>query len=148
MVSFTDIHCVVDTHIVPQTNEQQEDIANTIIRVLELLDTRDGYREALAMDDHRALKRVIMVGGSVERGEKYGRMHTHFNLSIMHEGKFLLGEANARLSAWFNDNFPWPTRCFASVELLESSRAKNYNAKSGRVIDSVTADRGTASTSE
>ena len=148
MVRFTDLHCVVDTHITPRDDTEQEEVANILIEVLERLDTRDGYRAALAMDDPSKLKRVIMMGGAVERGEKYGRLHAHFNLSIMHEGKFLLGEANARLANWFNDQFPWRTACFASVELLESSRTKNYNAKSSRTIDHVAAERERDSASE
>lgn len=136
---------MVDSHIKPRDEGEMEMVTDEIAYALDQLNTVGGYRAALAMDDPQKLKRVVMMNSSVEIGEKYGRLHAHFNLSIVHEGKFLLGEANAKLSAWFNEQFPWPQRCFASVELLESSRAKNYNAKSSRVIDHVAAERDPSS---
>lgn len=140
MPSFTDIQCLVDTHIVATNPEQLQSVSDELIRVLqERLNTPDGYRRALALEDPQGLRRVVMLNAAVEVGPKYRHIHAHFTLNIMHETKFLLGEANQRMQDFFNDEFYWETASFASVKLLDSSRAKNYNAKSGRVVDGVEA---------
>lgn len=141
MVKFTDMHCVVDTHIAPATEEEQRYIVDVLEDVLTRLNTREGYRAALCIENPDRLRRVLMLNASIEKGSKYNRIHCHFNLSIMHESKILLKEQNVTLAEWFNSQFPWPTACFAAADLLESSRAKNYNAKAGRVVEHVAAER-------
>ncbi len=143
MPKFTDLHCTIDTHIAPRTREQADAVATELMRIVqEELNTRAGYEAVIPMEEPNTLKSVTLLNASVEMGEKYKRMHIHFNLDVIHEGKVLLKDANRRLCQWFNRVSPWEAPCYASVRLLESSIAKNYNGKAGQYVEPVVARRG------
>jgi len=149
MVRFTDLHCTIDTHISPRTQEEAQAVADELLRlVTEELNTRQGYQESIPVEEDGKLRSVTMLNASVEMGEKYKRIHIHYNLSIVHETKVLLKDANRRLQDWFNLHSPWGTECYAKVRLLDSSRAKNYNVKKGVYAEPVTARMETGEAGE
>lgn len=146
MVRFSDLHVVIDTHRAPKSAEEEDRLADALEHLMfDLIDSHAGYAALLPIQAPGRLLSVKMMSAGVEKGTKYGRMHCHFNLSIKHDSKLLLDVNGVNINTiwqeWVNEQLGWDTPCFVSVDLLTTSRAKNYNAKAGRVVEEVVAER-------
>lgn len=142
---FTDLMVVVDPHIVPADDNDQQKWGDILISAVQRFVTPAVLKAVLLCEDSSRLKRAQLVNASVELGDKYGRIHIHFNLNLTHQTKVLLKhpdgrEINDQFQQWFNAELG--RSCFVSVRLADSGRAKNYATKSGVGGGAISIDRG------
>ncbi len=133
---YTDLMITVDTHCQPKDDEDRVRLTELLKRVLKEFNTAAALKATLLCEDPSKLRRVVMTSASVEEGDKYGRVHAHFNLSIEHETNVYLRHPDGRtlnrvLIDWFNARLEPETGkdCYVRASLAESSRAKNYATK-------------------
>lgn len=147
---YTDLMITVDTHCQPADDEDRARLTALLKRVLKEYNTAAALKETLLCEDPTKLRRVVMTSASIEEGDKYGRVHAHFNLSIEHETNVYLKHPDGRtlnrvLIDWFNAHLQPETGkdCYVRASLAESSRAKNYATKaSARSASSTSAVPG------
>lgn len=139
MRKFTDVSVMINTHIKPKSEGEKELIIKELDRVLTKFYTKPILNKLILRTADTELVKVTMTGDSVEQGKKFGQMHIHFNLSIEHNGAVLLKDGekaiNTVFKQWWDSQFEWSTGCHAAVVLLDSSRTRNYNIKSGAEDD-------------
>jgi hypothetical protein len=151
---FTDLFFTVDTHV-PATETDADKVLAGQLRdiVVRQMYTRAALSRILIPENPAAIKKVTLTGFSVEHGTKYNRIHCHFNLSIEHQTTLYLKDPrddertiNRTTMAWFDEQLEPITgrKCYASVRLSDSSRAKNYAVKHGQSVEGfrATVDRG------
>lgn len=129
---YTDLFFTINTHLMVHTLQQQQLMANKLKEILlEKFYTKEGLTAALIMEEGGSIVSATMTNAAVEVGDKYHQLHIHFNLTVLHKGKLLLKNddtsLNKRVRDWWNQHLP--RKCYASVDLLDSSKAKNYNLK-------------------
>lgn len=129
---YTDLFFTINTHIMAVNPEDQQKVAMKLKDILlKKFYTKNGLNAALIMEPGASIVSATMTNAAVEVGDKYHQMHIHFNLTVLHKGKLLLKNdetsLNKRVRDWWNQHLP--RKCYASVDLLESSKAKNYNLK-------------------
>lgn len=140
---YTDFMVLVDPHIVPGDDTEQEEWTQKLMDAVREFVTAPVLRQVLLCEDSTKLRAARLVGASVELGDLYGRVHIHFNLSLTHETQVYLKspdgrEINRVFAEWFSRRLG-KDGVFVSVKLADTSRAKNYATKSGeRAADSVT----------
>lgn len=134
---YTDLFFTIDTHVAPESDEDQVRVTNLLTRTIREFLSAAVLKAVLLCEDPTKLRRVVPSGGSVELGDKYNRIHAHFNLSVAHETNVYLKHPDGRtlntvVADWFNTKLEPETgrACYARVTLADSSRAKNYAAKS------------------
>lgn len=135
---FTDLMILVDPHIVPRDSEHERALGDWLIAAVRSFVTAPVLRATIPTEDPSRLKRAQLLNASVEVGDKYGRIHVHFNLNLTHTTKVLLKHPDGRtindeVQKWFNQQLGIAAdqSCFVSVRLAESGRAKNYATKNG-----------------
>lgn len=133
---FTALDVVLDPHVKPESDDDQEQWSERLLAAVKQFATGRALREAIPCQDPSKLKKVRITAASVELGDRYGRVHVHFNLTIEHETLVYLKsphddrEINRTIAAWFSRELD-RDGCFCSVQLSNSSRARNYAVKSG-----------------
>ena len=133
---FTALDVVLDPHVKPESDDDQEQWSERLLAAVKQFATGRALREAIPCQDPAKLKKVRITAASVELGDRYGRVHVHFNLTIEHETLVYLKsphddrEINRTIAAWFSRELE-RDGCFCSVQLSNSSRARNYAVKSG-----------------
>jgi hypothetical protein len=125
---------LVDPHIVPKDSEEERTLGDWLMAAVRAFVTAPVLRATIPTEDPSRLKRAQLLNASVEVGDKYGRIHVHFNLNLTHPTKVLLKHPDGRtindeVQNWFNRQLG--QSCFVSVRLAESGRAKNYATKNG-----------------
>lgn len=145
----------VDTHCKPEDDADRARLVDVLKRVLRQFNTKEALKATILCEDPSKLKRIVMTSASIEEGDKYGRVHAHFNLSIEHETNVYLRHPDGRtlnrvLIDWFNAALQPDTGkdCYVRASLAESSRAKNYATKASvasTVASSASSATGTAS---
>jgi hypothetical protein len=133
---YTDLMITVDTHCQPKDDEDRVRLTALLKRVLKEYNTAPSLKATILCEDPAKLRRIVMTSASIEEGDKYGRVHAHFNLSIEHETNVYLKHPDGRtlnrvLIDWFNAHLEPETGkdCYVRASLAESSRAKNYATK-------------------
>lgn len=133
---YTDLMVTVDTHCKPEDDADRSRLVDVLKRVLRQYNTKDALKATILCEDPSKLRRIVMTSASIEEGDKYGRVHAHFNLSIEHETNVYLRHPDGRtlnrvLIDWFNAALQPDTGkdCYVRASLAESSRAKNYATK-------------------
>ena len=139
MSRYTRLHCVIDSHIAPASESEKQHVSETLLDLVKTqLNSKSGYTGVLV--PHIAppgrLRNVTLLNATVEQGSRYGRIHIHFVLSIVHTSRFELTPVDGvniyqRLAGWLESKLPWDTRPYVSVRLLDT-RAQNYAAKNSR----------------
>lgn len=129
---YTDLFFTINTHIMAVKPEEQQLMANKLRDILlNKFYTKKGLTAALLLEPGASIVSATMTNAAVEVGDKYHQMHIHYNLTVLHKGKLLLKNdetsLNKRVRDWWNQHLP--RKCYASVDLLPSSKAKNYNLK-------------------
>lgn len=134
---YTDLFITVDTHVAPENEAERERITAVLTRAIRKFLSAAVLKVVILCEDASRLRRVVPSGGAVELGDKYGRVHAHFNLSIGHETNVYLKHPDGRtlntvIADWFDNELRPDTgkACYVRASLAESSRAKNYAAKS------------------
>lgn len=139
---FTALDVVLDPHVKPESDDDQEEWTNKLLDAVKSFATGRALREAIPCEDPAKLRKVRITAASVELGDRYGRVHVHFNLTIEHETLVYLKsphderEINRTIADWFSRELDRPG-CFCSVRLSNSSRARNYAVKSGSAAATV-----------
>lgn len=139
---FTALDVVVDPHVKPESDDDQEAWSDKLMDAVRAFATGRALREALPCEDPTKLKKVRITAASVELGDRYGRVHVHFNITIEHETLVYLKsphddrEINRTIAAWFSRELE-RDGCFCSVRLNNSSRAFNYAVKHGAAASRV-----------
>lgn len=139
---FTALDVVVDPHVKPESDDDQEAWSDKLMDAVRAFATGRALREALPCEDPTKLKKVRITAASVELGDRYGRVHVHFNITIEHETLVYLKsphddrEINRTIADWFSRELK-RDGCFCSVRLNNSSRAFNYAVKHGAAADRV-----------
>jgi hypothetical protein len=137
-IRYTDIFVTVNTNQKPYSKAEESALYEELERLItDVMFTDDEIKKILPMADPDAIEEVIMTNLSLETGQRPrgGRVHAHFILNIAHRTNFELFRANSSFNAWYNAHISWYTgrngvNCL--VILLNSSKVKNYIAKTGR----------------
>lgn len=130
---FTDLMVLVDPHIVPADDTETALLSAQLMSAARAFVTPAVLKATIPCENPNKLKRAQLLGASVEIGERYGRIHIHFNLNLTHETKIYLkhpGDGktiNNEVQEWFNERLG--KSCFVSVRLADTGRAKNYATK-------------------
>ena len=139
---YSDFFVTLDTHVVSATDDVDKHAADMLIRTIKKFCTPAVLKEVLIQEVPNKLRMATLTNASVEVGDKYKRIHAHFNISILHETNLGLVtpegvSINTLVADWFNTQLEpeTGTKCYASVRLSESSRAKNYAIKHGAVVE-------------
>lgn len=137
---FTDLMILVDPHIVPIDDADAQVKGDWLMDAVRGFVTAPVLRATIPTEDPTRLMRAQLLGASVEIGERYGRIHVHFNLNLTHKTKVLLKHPDGRtindeVQKWFNQRLG--VSCFVSVRLAETGRAKNYATKDGTGVGAV-----------
>lgn len=135
---FTDLMVLVDPHIVPVDDADLRERGQWLMQAVNAFVTPAVLKATVPCADPSKLRRAQLLGASVEVGDKYGRVHIHFNLNLMHRTTVYLKHPDGRtindsIQTWFNERLG--KSCFVSVRLADTSRAKNYATKSGGGVD-------------
>ena len=140
---YTDFFVTVDTHVASADDAQDKLIGALLLQTVRKFCTPAVLKQVLITDNPNKLRMATLTNASVEIGEKYKRIHVHFNISLLHETFIRLaanGESiNTRVANWFDSELEDSTgkKCYASVRLSESSRAKNYAIKHGATLQPI-----------
>lgn len=138
-MSYTQLHCVIDSHIQPDNEDEEEYLKSMLLDLVrDKLNSVAGYNYVLKphIEPPGKILAVTMLSIGAETGDKFSRVHIHFVLEVKHNSKFLLNAADGlniyeRLYEWITPRLPWSTKPYVSVRLLDT-RAQNYVAKSER----------------
>lgn len=131
---YSDLFFTINTHVKPVDDTETKELSDILeSTLLEKFYTRDALNEVLLREEGATLTKVTLTNAGIEIGDTYHQLHIHFNLTVLHKGKLLLKNAETTLNKstrdWWNSALPWERGCYARVDLLPSSKAKNYNLK-------------------
>lgn len=160
LTRWTNLHIVIDSHVRPQGPAEEKMIGNDLLDIVKTkLNSKAGYEAVfgphLAVDTR--LREVTLLNATVEKGNRFGRLHLHCIITIAHSGRFNLNRVSdgkniyQTLCEWLIPRLPWlndPTypfphpdaRPYVSVRIL-NSRAHNYASKGVRVIGNITVEK-------
>ena len=126
---------LVDTHYAPKTTAEEQALSEDLKAAVVECCSVPVLRTLLLCDDVSKLRRKQLMGVGVEIGEKYKRIHVHFQLNLEHQTTVYLRHPdddrtiNRQFQDWFNRRLG--TSCFVSVKLTDT-RAKNYATKGAK----------------
>jgi hypothetical protein len=142
--AYTTFFITVDTHVKSTGPELEREIGFLLLTTIKEFCTPQVLRQVLLVEDVSKLKRARLNNASVETGDKYDRIHAHFNLQLAHETTIYLKAPdgrtiNPRVAEWFNGKLEPTTgkKVFVSVR-LGNSAAENYAVKSGAAVEDFT----------
>lgn len=134
---YSDLFFTINTHVKPVDDTETQQLSDILEdTLLNKFYTKEALNEALLMEEGASLTKVTLTNAGIEVGDTYHQLHIHYNLTVLHKGKLLLKNdvttLNKSARDWWNSALPWERGCYARVDLLPSSKAKNYNLKHQR----------------
>ena len=131
---YSDFFVTINTHLAPQTQQVKQYVILTLHKTIEEWIKIENLQQCFPQRSGHITK-VVYTLGAIEQGDEHKKIHAHINLSLLHKGKLRLTlngkNINDRTKEWFDQRLPWRTGCYTSVDLTDSSRAKNYAIRAG-----------------